>query len=144
MSSNDPCSEPPPAAPVQEWRAGPQQARADALREALSEIADLKSLTATPVQFARHLQRIASRALTADAKAEIDPPAQAGEDARDAARWRWAKEQFRVFSLDIGGQHSYVATAPFGRIRGPSIAAAVDAAIRQADSAKGGAGEGNG
>lgn len=60
------------------WQAGATNAsrtawhndRADALREVLKEIADLKSLTATPEQFARHLQLLACKALTADAMAE--------------------------------------------------------------------------
>jgi hypothetical protein len=52
---------------ARDWHNNP---RADSLREALREIADLKSLTATPTQFYQHLQRIACRALTADAMAE--------------------------------------------------------------------------
>jgi hypothetical protein len=42
----------------------------DKLREALVEISELKSLTATPTQFYQHLQRIARRTLTANAMAE--------------------------------------------------------------------------
>jgi hypothetical protein len=44
----------------------------DKLREALVEIAELKSLTATPTQFYQHLQRIARRALTEHAMKEAD------------------------------------------------------------------------
>lgn len=44
--------------------------RAEALRAALSEIADSKSLTATPTQFYQHLQRLAAKALNADAQNE--------------------------------------------------------------------------
>jgi FKBP-type peptidyl-prolyl cis-trans isomerase (trigger factor) len=42
-----------------------------ALRDALAEIADSKSLTATPTQFYQHLQRIASNALSAHAAREL-------------------------------------------------------------------------
>jgi hypothetical protein len=48
--------------------------RADILRDALREIADSKNLTATSAQFARHLQRLASKALTEDAMSEPHPP----------------------------------------------------------------------
>lgn len=44
--------------------------RAEALRAALSEIAGSKSLTATPTQFYQHLQRLAAKALNADAQNE--------------------------------------------------------------------------
>lgn len=52
--------------------------RADALREALREIAYTNNLTATPAQFARWLQRVAEKALTADAM--VEPTA--AEDAQ--------------------------------------------------------------
>jgi hypothetical protein len=57
--------------------------RADFLRAALVEIADSKSLTATPTQFYQHLQRVACRALTADAHAEQD--SDIGDALRDIA-----------------------------------------------------------
>lgn len=48
---------------------------------------------------------------------------------RDAARYRWLRPCFRTFSLDMGGQHRYCVNSNIGRIRGPSIDAAIDAAI---------------
>ena len=48
--------------------------RADFLRAALVEIAESKSLTATSAQFAAHLQRLACKALTADARSEPAEP----------------------------------------------------------------------
>jgi hypothetical protein len=56
--------------PSEGWH---NNSRADFLREALVQIAECKSLTATSAQFAAHLQRLACKALTADARAE--PPA---------------------------------------------------------------------
>jgi hypothetical protein len=53
--------------PSEGWHNNP---RADFLREALVQIAECKSLTATSAQFAAHLQRLACKALTADARAE--------------------------------------------------------------------------
>jgi len=44
--------------------------RAETLRAALVDIAESKSLTATPTQFYQHLQRVARSALTDDAMAE--------------------------------------------------------------------------
>lgn len=58
-----------------------------------------------------------------------DVPELAAEARKDAERWRWARKHFRTMSLDMGGNHAYAATAPFGRIRGPSIDAAIDAAL---------------
>jgi hypothetical protein len=47
----------------------------------------------------------------------------------DAARYQWLKPRFRTFSLDMGGQHTYCATGEIGRIRGPNLDMAIDAAI---------------
>jgi hypothetical protein len=55
--------------PSEGWHNNP---RADFLREALVEIAESKSLTATSTQFAAYLQRLACKVLTADARAEPD------------------------------------------------------------------------
>lgn len=44
--------------------------RASNLRAALVDIAETKSLTATPAQLVAHIQRVATRALTDDAMAE--------------------------------------------------------------------------
>lgn len=47
----------------------------------------------------------------------------------DAERWQWFKRHcVRTFSLDAGGQHGYCVTGVFGRIAGPNIDAAIDAA----------------
>ncbi len=46
-----------------------------------------------------------------------------------AARYQWLKPRFRTFSLDMGGQHTYCATGEIGRIRGPNLDMAIDAAI---------------
>jgi len=52
---------------------------------------------------------------------------------KDAERYRHIKPFFRVFSLHIDGEHSYaVRSAPFARLRGPSIDAAIDASIEAA------------
>lgn len=48
----------------------------------------------------------------------------------DAARYRWLRPHFRTFSLDMGGQHLYCIDSNIGRIRGPSIDAAIDAAMK--------------
>jgi hypothetical protein len=53
--------------PAEGWHNNP---RADFLHDALAEIAETKSLTATPAQFYQYLQRLACKALTADARAE--------------------------------------------------------------------------
>lgn len=46
----------------------------------------------------------------------------------DAARYRWMRIRFRVSSLDMSGQHGYAPTGEVGRIKGPSLDAAIDAA----------------
>jgi len=51
---------------------------------------------------------------------------------KDAERYRHIKPFFRVFSLHIDGQHSYAVSAPFARLRGPNIDAAIDASIEAA------------
>jgi hypothetical protein len=53
------------------------------------------------------------------------------DDVRDAARWRWIEQHFRVLSLHIDGNHHYCATVRIGRITGPTFGAAVDAAIQR-------------
>lgn len=50
------------------------------------------------------------------------------EAQRDAARYRWLKSHFRVFSPDMGGQHSYTLAGSM-RARGPSLDAAIDLAM---------------
>ena len=64
--------------PSEGWHNNP---RADFLREALVQIAECKSLTATSAQFSAHLQRLACKALTADARAE--PSDESGVEASD-------------------------------------------------------------
>lgn len=53
----------------------------------------------------------------------------AREDAVDAARWREAEKHFRVMGPDMGSNHSWTWTGQ--RYRGPSIAAAIDAARKE-------------
>jgi hypothetical protein len=81
-----------PAQPAEPWH----NPRADTLRAALREIADTKNLTATPTQFARHLQKVACDALTADAMDEPPPP-QNPEDVNDHT-FRWEQD-------GAGGDH---------------------------------------
>lgn len=54
-------------------------------------------------------------------------PAAPSPDAEDAARYRWLRSRFRVFGLNIDGQHGWCTTGDVGRIRGPSLDAAIDA-----------------
>jgi hypothetical protein len=81
MNSNEQQWPTPPSEPVRPSTVPWHNPRADTLRSALREVADLRSLTATPAQFARHLQRVAERALTADAMCEPKdtPPAPPSE-----------------------------------------------------------------
>lgn len=52
-------------------------------------------------------------------------------DAEDAARWQWfVRHCVRTMSLDMGGRHSYAVTGVFGRLTGPTLAAAIDEARR--------------
>lgn len=56
------------------------------------------------------------------------PPA--GDDARDAARYRWVKDRnFRCLSADIDGRHVWVPQMA-GSLRGSTLDEAVDAAMR--------------
>ena len=56
--------------------------------------------------------------------------AEAERDAAvaDAERYRWLRTKFRVSSLDMSGQHGYAPNGEVGRIKGPSLDAAIDAA----------------
>jgi hypothetical protein len=57
--------------------AGPREqlmSSEEAMREALTEISELEPFTATPAQFYKHLQRIASRALAAQPAATVAQP----------------------------------------------------------------------
>jgi hypothetical protein len=56
--------------------------------------------------------------------------------ADDAARYRWLRSRFRVFGPHIDGQHAWCATGDIGRLRGPSIDAAIDAALAGKDAPK--------
>jgi hypothetical protein len=56
------------------------------------------------------------------------------DDAKDAARYRFLKARTRVFSLDMGSQHTYVMDYSIARLRGPSLDAAIDAAIEKASN----------
>jgi len=47
----------------------------------------------------------------------------------DAERYRWLRSRFRVFGPHIDGNHAWCATGDIGRLRGPSLDAAIDAAI---------------
>jgi len=72
------------------------------------------------------------RELLADARR--DPQSQgekavASEDARDAERYRFIKSKTKTFSLDMGGNHTYVMDFSIARLRGPSLDAAIDAAV---------------
>lgn len=46
----------------------------------------------------------------------------------DAERWRLARKWFRVMSPHIDGNHGWCPTGEWGRVKGPSIDAAIDAA----------------
>jgi len=65
-------------------------------------------------------------ARVADAVAFAD---QAEALQTDAARWRHIASMFRIMSPNIDGQHCYAPLGQLGRMRGPSLAAAVDADI---------------
>jgi len=54
-------------------------------------------------------------------------------DTKDAERYRWLKQQFRVMSLNMGGQHTWV-MASSGSLRGPDMDAAVDTGISRSAS----------
>ena len=82
---------------------------------------------------------LAARAVTleaenADLKWQIEMVAGIGnvERARaeaaekDAERYRWLKGQFRAFSLDMGGQHTWTLARMIKK--GPTLDAAIDAA----------------
>lgn len=47
----------------------------------------------------------------------------------DAKRYRWLQKHFRIFSLDMGGNHSYCLTRWPNEARGPTLSAAIDAAM---------------
>jgi regulator of protease activity HflC (stomatin/prohibitin superfamily) len=51
----------------------------------------------------------------------------------DAERYRWLRARYRAMSMDMGGNHSWV---PDGRVmrelRGPTLNAAIDAALKEA------------
>lgn len=49
---------------------------------------------------------------------------------KDAARYRWLREQFRCMSVDMGGQHRWI-LSPSGGLRGPDVDDAIDAAMEQ-------------
>lgn len=48
---------------------------------------------------------------------------------RDAERYRWLKKQFRVMSLDMGGNHSWILRGPLRD--GCSIDAVCDASMER-------------
>lgn len=48
---------------------------------------------------------------------------------RDAERYVWLRKRFRVFGLNIDGQHHWCPTGEVGRIQGPTLDAAIDAAM---------------
>lgn len=52
---------------------------------------------------------------------------------RDAERWQEARKHFRILSADMGSNHAWAWHGTSARLRGPSIDAAIDAAMgRQA------------
>jgi hypothetical protein len=55
------------------------------------------------------------------------------EAQRDAARYQHIRPMARVMSLDMGGKHTYAMAGGFLRLRGPSLDAAIDAAIGRDD-----------
>lgn len=68
-----------------------------ALRDALSEIADCKSLTATPTQFYQHLQRLACKALDAHAAREgvgLSSATQVRKDKNPPDEWD--RKEYRI------------------------------------------------
>jgi len=55
------------------------------------------------------------------------------EAIADARRYRWLRSRFRAFGASPAGQHCWCATGDIGRLRGPSMGAAIDAAMREGE-----------
>jgi hypothetical protein len=58
------------------------------------------------------------------------------DDAKDAARYRFIKSKVKTFSLDMGGNHTYVMDYSIARVRGPSLDAAIDRARQSGEEGK--------
>lgn len=81
-----------------------------------------------PVHFVAH--PAGQWILHSEAKATVDAlQARIDELEKAAARYRFIQPMFKVFSLNIDGQHTWQPTGQIGRMRGATFAQAIDAAI---------------
>ncbi len=75
------------------------------------------------------------RVVSYELRSATTAPLQEAMEKNDA-RYRWLRDQVRIFSLDMGSNHSYSFGMAVAKLRGPTFDAAIDAAIAATSKGK--------